>query len=78
MTTPSDKLFDAAVACALWNSGDRADLELKPIASRRHLTPSHHFLILKHPSFYGSTHRVITVKLNPDGTIEPAPETWGR
>lgn len=78
MTTPSDKLFDAAVACALWNSGDRADLDLKPICYRPDLEPSHCFLILKHTAFYGSTHRIITVKLNPDGTIEPAPETWGR
>lgn len=78
MTTPSDKLFDAAFACALWNSGDRADLELKPIGFLLDLEPNYRFLILQHPSFYGSTHRIITVKLNPDGTIEPAPETWGR
>lgn len=74
----SDKLFDAAAACALWNSGDREDLELKPNLYRLDITSNHKFLILKHPSFYGSTHRIITVKLNPDGTIEPAPETWGR
>jgi hypothetical protein len=78
MTTPSDKLFDAAVACALWNSGDRVDLDLKPICYRPDLEPNCRFLILQHPSSYGSTHRIITVKLNPDGTIEPAPETWGR
>jgi hypothetical protein len=78
MTMTSDKLFDAAAACALWNSGDRVDLELKPICYRLDLEPSHCFLILKHTAFYGSTHRIITVKLNPDGTIEPAPETWGR
>lgn len=75
-TAPAVQLtpFDVAAACALWNAGDREDLELKPISYRPDLH-EHRLLILKHPNFYGSTHRILTVRLNPDdGTIEPAAE----
>lgn len=76
--TTDQRLFDASAACALWNAGERKDLELKPTpVSGTILQPNHKFLILQHPAYYGSTHRIITVKLNPDDTIEPAPETWG-
>lgn len=82
--TADQRLFDASAACALWNAGERTGLELKNAYSiARNATASANdatycFLILTHPAHHGSTHRIITVKLNPDDTIEPAPETWGR